>query len=123
MISKSLKSIYLISSFIFIIVANIACKKNKLDVDTEKSFYQVDHISQGPYDNGWQLTLNPNQTADILPGGDIIYRGTYTINGSKLKVKADQISEQFEFKIISKTEIKEKKYGVRLMLTSNINQQ
>lgn len=60
------------------------------------------------------LTLNPDGTADITPGGDIRYRGTYKINGSTIKVKTEENSYSFE--IISEIEIKSKEFGTLLRL-------
>jgi hypothetical protein len=91
-----------------------ACKKDQLKVDEEKSYFEANHVSAGPYDGGWQLTLKPDGVADIAPGGDIIYRGTYKINGSKIKVKSE--TGAFEFKIISDTELKESKHGIVLRI-------
>ena len=87
-----------------------------LIVNDAKSFQQIDHVSQNPFDGGWALTLKPDGTADILPGGDIYYRGTYKISGDNIKVKTDQGAGPFDFEIISETEIKEKQSGVRLAL-------
>ena len=90
-----------------------ACKKDQLSVDGEKEFKEVGHVAMDAYDGGWRVTLRPDGVADILPGGDIVYRGTYKISGDKLKIKTTD-GETFEFKILSETEIKEKEYGTLL---------
>lgn len=94
----------------------ISCKKDKLTVNEEQVFLQTDFktSSDFPYNSGWQLTLKPGGIADILPSGDIIYRGTYKISGNLLNVKSDQST--FKFKIVSETELVESNYGVILKL-------
>ena len=104
-----------IALFIISIFFLSSCKKDQLVVDQEKVFLQTDFkASTNPYDSGWQLTLKPDGVADILPGGDIWWRGTYKISGSLITVKADNVTYKFE--ILSKTEIKDKTYGVVLRL-------
>ncbi|MFD0941026.1 hypothetical protein [Pedobacter boryungensis] len=104
-----------IALFIISIFLLSSCKKDQLIVDQEKVFIQVDHGDSGfPYNSGWQLTLKPDGIADVLPTGDIVWRGTYKISGSLITVKADNVTYKFE--IISKTEIKEKTYGTVLKL-------
>lgn len=91
-----------------------ACKKDQLTVKQEKEFLQVGfkYDPSFPFNSGWQLTLKPDGIADVLPGGDIIYRGTYKINGSLLTVKVD--NETYKFDIINQNEIKEKSSGTIL---------
>ena len=113
---NSLKSISFASVFLLFIITTVGCKKEVLMVKESKTFQEMDHVSKRRFDNGWSLTLKPDGTADILPGGDIYYRGTYIISGNNIKVKTDQGAGPFDFEIISKTEIKEKQYGVRLSL-------
>lgn len=113
---NSLKSISFASVFFLLIITTVGCKKELLIVDEAKTFQEIDHVSKHRFDNGWSLTLKPDGTADILPGGDIYYRGTYKISGDNIKVKTEQGAGPFDFEIISETEIKEKQYGVRLAL-------
>ncbi|MFA6277258.1 MAG: hypothetical protein WC622_10945 [Pedobacter sp.] len=108
-----------LKTFIFLLISATlllsSCKKDQLTVDQEKVFLQVDHGDSGfPYNSGWHLTLKPDGVADILPGGDIWWRGTYKISGSLITVKADNVTYKFE--IVSETEIKDKTYGVVLKL-------
>jgi len=104
-----------IALFIISIFFLSSCKKDQLVVDQEKVFLQVDHGDSGfPYDSSWHLTLKLGGVAEILPGGDIWWRGTYKINGSLITVKADNVTYKFE--ILSETEIKDKTYGVVLKL-------
>lgn len=109
-----------IRAFIAVLIASIllfsACKKDQLTVNQEKIFLQVDFkaTNSSPYNSGWQVTLKPDGVADIIPSGDIIWRGTYEINGSSLTVKTD--NQTYQFRIISETEIKEKNSGVVLRL-------
>lgn len=107
---------YFIPVFVCISMLLVAggCKKDKISVDEIKEYEQEVAKVQGVQESGWWVTLNPDGSADILPAGDIVYRGTYKINGARLKLKTDQSS--FDFDIISQTEIKEKKYGVTLKL-------
>jgi hypothetical protein len=90
------------------------CKKDKLIVKDVKHFSEIGHVATNAYDGGWGLTLYPDGLADLLPGGDISYRGTYDIKGSRIKVKTEQNKQTFTFEIISDTEIREKSTGVRL---------
>lgn len=113
---KLLKTSYLVIALFLFILTTTSCKKDKLDVKEVKEYSQVDHVPGHAYDGGWALTLQPNGVADVLPGGDIVYRGTYKINGSKIKVKTPQNSGSYTFEIISETEIKEKDYGTLLRL-------
>ncbi|RZK38349.1 MAG: hypothetical protein EOO90_22570 [Pedobacter sp.] len=101
---------------LLLIITAIGCKKDKLEVNEVKEYSQVDHVTSNAYDGGWSLTLQPDGTAEIVPSGDIIYRGTYKINGSKIKVRTIQDSGSYIFEIISETEIKEKEYGTVLRL-------
>ncbi len=112
----SLKSISLANVFLLIIITSVGCKKELLIVNETKTFQEIDHVSKHRFDNGWSLTLKPDGTADILPGGDIYYRGAYKISGNNIKVTTEQNAGPFEFEIISAAEIKEKQYGVRLAL-------
>ncbi|MFD1257375.1 hypothetical protein ACFQ3S_11255 [Mucilaginibacter terrae] len=93
-----------------------ACKKDKIEVDQEKVFIQKNLPADTTpgYVSAWYLVLKPDGSADIAPGGDIVYRGKHDIKGSLLKVKTDNTT--FEFDILSATEIKEKKYGVILWI-------
>lgn len=82
-----------------------ACKKDQLTLDQEKEFVEVGYVRQSGnfYDNPYTLTLMTDDKADILPGGDIVSRGTYKINGKNLTVKAD--NQTFKFDILSENEI------------------
>ena len=101
--------------FLFILTA-IGCKKDKLEVNEVKEYSEVGHVPTNAYDGGWALTLQPNGVAEVNPGGDIRYGGTYKINGSKIKVKTEQNSGSYTFEIISETEIREESSGVTLGL-------
>lgn len=86
-----------------------------MEVNEVKTYSQVMDAPVGEY-GGWSLTLQPDGVADVLPSGDIYYRGTYKISGSKIKVKTPQNSGSYTFEIISQTEIKEAEFGVILKL-------
>ena len=101
--------------FLFILTTT-GCKKDKLEVKEVKEYKEVGHVPAGAYDGGWSLTLQPSGVADVNPGGDIRYGGTYKINGSKIKVKTEQNSGSFTFEIISESEIREESSGVTLGL-------
>jgi len=93
-----------------------ACKKDKIEVNEEKVFIQknLPPDTTPHYASVWFLVLKPDGTADITPGGDIVYRGKHNIKGSLLKVKTDNTT--YEFDILSATEIKDKKYGIILWI-------
>ncbi len=106
----------LLFGLLFILATGFtSCKKDKLVIDGEKAFYQKDFVLSNPIMGGWSLNLRPDGSADVIPAGDIIYRGTYKIKGKSLNVVTNQAGD-FNFKIISETEIKEKKYGTILIL-------
>lgn len=109
---------YGLPAFIFLtlLTFTIGCKKDQLVVNEEKVYSEVGAGSNPNSLGGWGLTLRPDGTADIVPGGDIAYRGTYKINGASINVKTEQNSGSYTFKIISNTEIKESKYGTVLKL-------
>lgn len=102
---------YVLPALLFIVVLVVAtgCKKDKITVDQEKRFVQVDPPKVPATDNvggTMHLTLKPDGIADILPFGDIVYRGTYKIKGDKLKVEVTDLEDDFEFKILNETDIK-----------------
>jgi len=94
-----------------------ACEKDQLVIDQDKHYVQADYQFDvsNPYAGGWGLKLSTDGTAEVVPSGDIYYVGTYKINGKNITVKADQ--QTFKFEILSRTEIKEKKYGTLLRLS------
>ncbi len=95
---KYLNACYLfIVAFLFILTT-AGCKKDKLEVNEVKEYREVDHVPTNAYDGGWGLTLQPDGVADVNPGGDIVYRGTYKINGSKIKVKTQQDAGSYTLK-------------------------
>jgi hypothetical protein len=101
--------------FLFILMIT-SCKKDKLEVNEVKEYSQVGFVRTDPYFGGWTLTLKPDGVAEVNPGGDIRYGGTYKINGSKIKVKTEQNSGLYTFEIISEREIREQSSGVTLGL-------
>lgn len=103
--------------FALITIAAVGCKKDKITVDEEKSFVQVDPprtVNNTLEGGSMHVTLKPDGVAEINPGGDILYRGTYKIKGDQLKIKVSDFKDDFEFKILSETDIKEKESGVVL---------
>ncbi len=113
-----MKSFYFfVALFIGINLLN-SCKKDQLNIDREKNYVQIEPKVQvsNPYFGGWYITLYPDGVADINPGGDIVYRGTYKISGSSLKVKTDYNS--YKFKIISTTDIRFDEYNIVLRLNN-----
>ena len=110
---------YLLFVFFFTLITIVAagCKKDKITIDQEKSFVQVDppRVVNNSLEGGsMHLTLKPDGIADINPGGDIVYGGTYKIKGDQLKIKVNEFKDDFEFKILSDTDIKEKDSGIVL---------
>ena len=101
--------------FLFILMIT-SCKKDKLKINEVTEYRELGHVPMEAYDGGWALTLNPDGVAEVNPGGDVRYVGTYKINGSKIKVKTNQNSGSYTFKIISETEIREESSGVTLGL-------
>ena len=114
--STSLKTAVFPVLIAAIILFLSACKKDKLSIDEEKRFSEVGFKFDPsfPYNGGWGLTLKPDGVAEIVPGGDIYYRGTYKISGKNLTVTTDQT--KFKFEILSETEIKDTQYGTVLRL-------
>lgn len=102
--------------FLAIALCTTACKKDQLRVDTEQTFIQDNFKfdTSSPYFGPWVVTLQPNKQVEIVPGGDIRYRGKYKVNGNKLKIETDEVS--YEFEILSENQIKEKQYGTTLSL-------
>ncbi|MGY3053709.1 hypothetical protein ACVWYG_001910 [Pedobacter sp. UYEF25] len=114
---RSLRASWLPIVVIGFSIAVIGCKKDKLDVNETKEYFEVTEKPQTDLAGGaMHLTLQPDGTADITPGGDVSYRGTYRINGSKIKVKTDQNSGAYTFEIISESQIRSKDYGTLLKL-------
>lgn len=96
-----------------------ACKKDALKVDTEKTYVQPrTSPATSLEDGGFWLTLKPGGKADILPGGDIVWRATYDISGTKITVKIAETDQKFKFTIISDDELRGP-YGEVLKLTQN----
>ena len=106
----------LTAALVLFVLVTGSCKKDKLAVLEVMRYAQVDHQPGNPYDGGWALTLQPDGIADVLPGGDIYYRGMYNISGSKITVKTSQNLGSYTFEIISQTQIKEKEFGTLLKL-------
>ena len=105
-----------LSAILFMLLfITYGCKKDKLVVSDEKRYTQS-NFTPSEYNSGWMLTLKPDGVAEVLPTGDIYYRGTYKINGSKISVKTQQNSGSYSFEIISDTELKEKEFGILLKL-------
>ncbi|WP_157255435.1 hypothetical protein [Pedobacter sp. Leaf216] len=85
-----------------------SCKK--LTVKEEKTFYEINVLKPDGYlTSAIRVTLMVDSKADIVPGGDVAYRGTYKIKGKKLTVTS---GKEYEFEITSETEIK---YGERIL--------
>jgi hypothetical protein len=101
--------------FLFILTTT-SCKKDKLEVNEVKEYREVGFVPTDPYFGGWTLTLKTDGVAEVNPGGDIRYGGTYKINGSKIKVKTEQNSGSYTFEIISESKIREQSSGVTLGL-------
>lgn len=112
-----LKTIIAPIVIILIVLSFSSCKKDKLKIYSVQKFSQLDwkKSSDSFYDNPYQLTLSPGNVADILPGGDVIHRGTYKISGSSITVKAD--GETYKFEILSELEVKELSNNIVLRLT------
>ena len=106
-----------ISIFVTVLLATFTggCKKDRLKVDVEKRYSEMG-VPATPYSGGMHLTLHPDGMADLVPGGDIIYPGTYRISGSTIKVRSEQLSDVYEFRIISESEITHKTSGTILTL-------
>jgi hypothetical protein len=97
-----------------------ACKKEP--ITEKKGLVYIDQKAIGSTYGGWSITLLPDFKAEIVPGGDIVYRATYKIKGS-LKTKGSMLSitidnantstDTFKFIIVSETELA----GENILLT------
>lgn len=101
---------------LFMLISLVACKKDAIKIDSEKRYVQqtdapVTDLAGGPM----SLTLKPGGVADLNPGGDIVYRGTYDISGKKITVKIPDLDTKFKFTIISEKEL-ESESGEKLKL-------
>jgi hypothetical protein len=117
---KLSKASLLTITLFFFLLTTTGCKKDQLEINEEKIYSEVMKEPVDEFMGGWSLTLTPDGVADVTPGGDIYYRGTYKINGSKIKVKTPQNSGSYTFEIISENEIKEKEFGAILKLRINL---
>jgi len=91
---------------LIMLISLSACKKDALKVDTEKRY--VEKTSAPPTDlagGAMNLVLKPGGVADLNPGGDIVYRGTYDISGKKITVKIPDLDMKYRFTIISDQEL------------------
>jgi hypothetical protein len=94
---------YLIITFCSLLFAFTSCKK-ALDINVDKTYVEEGVSASSLGFGGIWVTLMPDGKADLLPGGDIVERGTYEINGKNLTVT---LSDQtFKFFIISDTELR-----------------
>jgi len=100
---------YIVCFFcLFAVVATLAaCKKDALEVTKDSYYIQV---NAGPQTDplistATTLMLRPGGIADIMPGGDIVWRGTYKISGKRLTVTVKELETKFRFTIISATEL------------------
>ncbi|MDR7129958.1 hypothetical protein J2X69_002304 [Algoriphagus sp. 4150] len=58
------------------------------------------------------ITLSEEGVADIFPSGDIIYRTTYKIRGTKIIVaKADEVISQFVFRHVDSSTLQNERDG------------
>lgn len=90
-----------------IVLCLMACKKDALEIKEEKEYVQINAPEPVfPYEGSIViLTLKPNGKADVLPGGDIVYRASYKIKGKKIKVEIADVSLRLTFTIVSPTEL------------------
>lgn len=98
-----MKKLTLLSLFLLSVSMFFYSCKDTLDINVEKTFVQQAATGNSLGFGGMILKLYPDKTADILYGGDIYYKATYSIKGSKLKVKEGDNTT--EFNIISPTEL------------------
>ncbi len=91
---------------LLVITIFISCQKSDLEVETEKSYVDLNHVPTHDLDGRYSITLYPDGKANMLPTGDIMLRGTYKIKGSKLYVYIKEF-QNTEFDILSKKEIRE----------------
>lgn len=110
-----------LKTLVFLLIAALsftACKKDALEVKTEKTFVSATSTPATDLAGGrTELTLKPGGSASILPGGDILWNGTYKISGKKITVYVQQSDEKYRFTIISDTEI-HSEYGEVLKLVN-----
>lgn len=103
---------------LFAITLN-ACKKDALNVKQEKTFVQVGATGSNLGFGGVILTLLPDGKADLMLGGDIVWRGTYSISGKNIKVVIDGETKLYRFTIVSENEIKYNETGAILRLSQS----
>lgn len=114
--NKKLHSIKILCALFILLTGFAACKKDALKVDTEKNYTEEKTTPATDLAGGaMHLSLKPNGVADINPGGDIMWRGTYTISGKKITVTIPDLDKKFKFTILSETEL-ESETGVRLKI-------
>lgn len=111
---KKLHSKKILFALFILLTGFVACKKDALKVDTEKNYTEEKTTPVTDLAGGaMHLSLKPNGVADINPGGDIMWRGTYTISGKKIMVTIPDLDKKFKFTILSEQEL-ESETGVRL---------
>ncbi|MEP6612739.1 MAG: hypothetical protein ABJA76_12665 [Mucilaginibacter sp.] len=91
--------------FIAVLSLN-ACKKDALEIKVEKTYAQARTApATDLVEGGITLTLKPDGTAGINPGGDIVWSSTYDISGKKITVKVRDLNTTYKFTVISDEEI------------------
>ena len=114
--NKKLQLRKILLVFTVLLITFTACKKDALKIDIEKNYTEQKTTPATDLAGGaMHLSLKPDGIADINPGGDIVYRGTYNISGKKIPVKIPDMDMTYKFTVISELEL-ESETGVRLKL-------
>jgi hypothetical protein len=84
----------------------MACKKDAIQIIEDKHYSQINAplVADPQYTTAISLTLKPNGTGYIAPGGDIMHEMTYDVSGKKITVKLSD-KYKYRFDIISDQEL------------------
>jgi ureidoglycolate hydrolase len=100
-----------------LLIAVASCKKE--DLATEQTFVEQSHQTTDTSVPSWMgngnmvLTLLPDNKVNFLPGGDIIYGGSYAAGFNTITVIVE--GKTYKFDVISKTELRYEKNRVLLL--------
>ncbi len=91
--------------FSLIIIGIYACKKDKITVNENKTFEEINvsPSSDPMYSNAMIVLLTPNGTGGLSFGSDAIMPATYKITGKTLKIY--QNNKTYKLHIISESEL------------------
>ena len=97
-----MKNIFTIACCIILLTIS-SCKKDALEINTDQTYVEQGVTAGDIGFGGIILTLMPDGKADLLPGGDIMERGTYKISGKNITVTIQD--KEFKFDVVSQSEL------------------